>query len=446
MLKLNKQKIFNIFKPKPKIQSNSIIQSHFLTPFGMSLSTPKSQYHHYQIILRKCKAFINSAGIKSLKECPPKLQTEHLQILDAVDQMIFAVLNNINIFHNLAEDEIISIPHDHSLWFGVKLLQREWDRRHEQRTASWFASRGLCITASEVAPALGKGKYKTRKAYIAEKSKPSVKWSNQWTRHGNKYENAVKLVFNHKHGVQIYDLPFLVHPVHSFIGASPDGIIFNGNLVLDKLITVDEKENTTPNMANTLRSESPHSLKTHLIRPTLVEIKCPKIRIPTGEVPIDYAMQMQLQMATAGIDKCIFIDSRISEYRCEEEFVKDSSPEYKGIVVCFFDPKLKSAEREEDMSYHYVPITGGVASQIAEAKRVSLAPPSGLKFEKMSYWKLEGMIAVEYEQDPMWLTTNLGLIKATWDEIQQKRKEYAEDPELLKRDIEKGKRAPKPLV
>ena len=86
------------------------------------------------------------------------------------------------------------------------------------------------------------------------------------------------------HGNEVLEFPLMPHSTISWLGASPDGITTN-----------DE----------------------------MIEIKVPLTREITGKIPLQYWMQMQIQMEVCDIDVCRFVEVKFEEYDTDEDYKKD---------------------------------------------------------------------------------------------------------------------------
>jgi hypothetical protein len=96
-------------------------------------------------------------------------------------------------------------------------------------------------------------------------------------------------------GVAVHEFGLMRHPVHEFIGASPDGINDHG---------------------------------------IMVEIKCPYRRIIDGTVPDQYYTQMQLQLDVCDLDECDYFECEIDELeQTDFESLAATSSSLVGGVV-----------------------------------------------------------------------------------------------------------------
>lgn len=202
-----------------------------------------------------------------------------------------------------------------------------------QRTEEWYLSRKMRITASEIASVLGVNPYKSTAEFWREKlavirNEPEkVKTSTFTTEWGVKYEPVVQNMIRarfHTDSETLFEYGLITHPNISFLGASPDGILFNG---------------------------------------TMIEIKCTVSReIKNYEIVPYYYSQVQTQMECCQLDKCEFIECKFIEYSSFNSFLLDSSKEsifvscenkkkgvilYDGSKYNYYEPKKSDNEKKD---------------------------------------------------------------------------------------------------
>lgn len=167
------------------------------------------------------------------------------------------------------------------------LLSRE---QWAQRTPAWYERRKTLITASDAGPALNipmfSNQRNPRETCIREKVEKKFK-GNHMTRWGQENEPMICQMLEDIFDEKILDVGLLVHNTHSWLGASPDGV-----------------------MEKTGR---------------LVEIKAPYKRqvVPGGHVPKAYWCQMQVQMEVSDIDQTVFCQWQPAHLNHENKEVLD---------------------------------------------------------------------------------------------------------------------------
>lgn len=141
-----------------------------------------------------------------------------------------------------------------------------------QRTADWQAQRTGRITGSRVGAILGLSKYRTRDDVMREMVRQALGAApeftgNEATRYGEAHESDAINAYEQRYGVLVMPSPLVVHPLHDWMAASPDGLV------------------------------GAHGM---------VEVKCP-FRAQYTEPSPEYVAQMQLQMECTGRDWCDFV-------------------------------------------------------------------------------------------------------------------------------------------
>ena len=155
----------------------------------------------------------------------------------------------------------------------------------EQKTDGWFELRKSLLGASEIHKAYGDST-----CFIKDKVMGSSFGGNIWTKHGNKFEPIAASIYAKENSYETFEMCLIRHAKFSWLGASPDRLVFD-----------------------------PKTKKYHLI-----EIKCPPRRTPEdGKIPREYWFQMQTQMACCGICENTFIDCKFLLYTSKSRFLKE---------------------------------------------------------------------------------------------------------------------------
>lgn len=191
----------------------------------------------------------------------------------------------------------------------------------EQKTEKWYKQRYEMITASDIAAILNISPFMSRKRLLKQKTKDynieeNNKTNNFLTRHGNKYEHEALLKYETESGEKCYETGLYQHGTYKWLGASPDGITYNGKLI---------------------------------------EIKCPLKREIKHEIPNYYYPQVQIQMEVCNIDECIFIQYKpsmnandcefdILEIKRDREWFEKTFP----ILQEFWNEVLYNRETKKD--------------------------------------------------------------------------------------------------
>ncbi len=141
----------------------------------------------------------------------------------------------------------------------------------EQRSDEWLALRGTMLTASDLASAIGVNPYEKPSDLLLKKC-GAVKWGgNAATAHGTLLEPIARDLYDARYSRKSHEIGLVQHPVHKWLGGSPDGVTEDGRLI---------------------------------------EIKCPLTRKITPAVPKYYLPQIQLLLEVLDLDVCDFIQYR----------------------------------------------------------------------------------------------------------------------------------------
>jgi hypothetical protein len=171
---------------------------------------------------------------------------------------------------------------------------------------------------------------------------------------------VAKKIYEEETSCSITDVSCVQHPVHAFLGASPDGIVFPTN---------EESRSTRYGR--------------------LVEFKCPFSRVAKDGVPAAYIHQMQMQMECTGIDECEYVEFRFKQVFYAEWVAFQGR---KGIFVIFEDDTVSYAK---DASWE--------------------------KEHQKVHWILQSVKKDFVPKDPEWLPKHFADMKAFWDEVVQHR-------------------------
>jgi len=170
-----------------------------------------------------------------------------------------------------------------------------------QRSPEWYDLRTKRLTASDLAQSMGKGKFGSRKELLYKKAfpdkfpfkvMPALKWGTMMEDVGMRCYKESEPAF-----IQLYEFGLIPHKDISCFGASPDGITNTG---------------------------------------VMVEMKCPYSRQCTNEVPEQYYLQIQGQLATCGLNLCHYVECYFDTFVDVEEYVlacRDLGGKGHGVVL-----------------------------------------------------------------------------------------------------------------
>lgn len=192
-----------------------------------------------------------------------------------------------------------------------------------QQTPEWFANRTAVITGSRVGAILGLSPYAKRDDVMREMVREYLGTEREFTGNaatawGNEHESTAIECYEDETGELVVSSGFVVHPVHNWLGASPDGLVGNDGLI---------------------------------------EVKCPYSGTiaPLSERPHYYA-QIQLQLACTGRQWCDFYTWTPGGSACERvAFDPDWLPDVLMELEAFHKEFLQAIELGDD-SPHLKPL------------------------------------------------------------------------------------------
>lgn len=219
----------------------------------------------------------------------------------------------------------------------------------EQRTNPWYYQRYNMITASDVATALNSNRYQTSRDLLEKKCKsyeiPShegpMNLNIEW---GVKFEPIAHEIYEDICKTDLYEFGLMSHPIYPWLGASPDGVREDG---------------------------------------IMVEIKCPRNRQLSLEIPYMYWIQMQIQMEVCNLYKCHYFDCK---------FVKCTEEEYLN--------NLEHNKKNVNKIY-----TGLLQMEAGPL-----------------YWQLDDYKLTTVDRDSKWFKNSLKELKIFWDNVKKIRK------------------------
>lgn len=244
----------------------------------------------------------------------------------------------------------------------------------DQRTQAWFTKRGEMLTASEIWKSFGHATASARRELILSKLVPPKKQDGPgvgaliW---GTRFEPIAKEIYCHTEKVKLVDLSCVRHSEHSFLGASPDGLI----------LTDDERNGR------------------------LIELKCPISRVFTNDTPIPdaYYHQMQLQLECTGLTECDYVEMQFKTLNYSEWL-----PFQAEFKSCF------AVDTQGNVKYRHILDVRTVHDWQVDV----LTNPMEWQ---ILYWVLVHKRQKLTLKDPDWMPTHFPEMKATWDEVVQHR-------------------------
>jgi len=253
----------------------------------------------------------------------------------------------------------------------------------EQRSEAWYIFRNSALTASNI--------YKifisdySQSQLIIEKSEPfdlnkfKNNNLNSPMHHGQKYEPVSILYYEFINNTQISEFGCVKHSKHSYIAASPDGIVCDEN--------------------------SP-------LYGRMLEIKNVVSREIDGIPKPEYWIQMQLQMEVCDLNECDFLETKFTEYLTQEDYLDDSSNHYRGFIMQF-------CNTNGEVHYEYPPFA---MSKIDNKEyntwtQKQLQNNNTKTYIRNIYWKLEVVSCVLVLRNKLWFKNVQPSIEIFWNNL-----------------------------
>ncbi len=254
--------------------------------------------------------------------------------------------------------------------------------QNDQRTDAWHSKRGEMLTASEIWKTVKDASPASRHEIVLSKLVPRDTGSGGGARAlvwGTQFEPIAKQIYETLHGVKIVDTTCIPHPEHTFLGASPDGIL--------------------------VPEDPAHAMYGHL-----VEFKCPISREfdDTTDVPSAYVHQMQLQMACSGLDVCEYAEFKFKTMTYSE-WISFVAP-YKSVYIVLPDGTVKYKHYEDTRTF-------------SEWKDAVLGEDTDMFQVQLVFWALTKHKFQTVHKDPEWMATHLPYFQETWERVQKHRAE-----------------------
>jgi hypothetical protein len=186
------------------------------------------------------------------------------------------------------------------------------------------------------------------------------------------------MIYEHMYKTRVADFGCLQHDTHLFLGASPDGI------------NVDPASQRYGRM---------------------LEIKNIVNRDITGIPKKEYWIQMQLQMETANLNECDFLETQFSEEDDEDE-VKHKDALMTGTILYFM--------KDGRPHYEYEPI--GTTRAESEAWFAdAMERNQAHMWMKTIHWRLEKMSCVLVLRNKLWFQHAIKVLADLWQTIVKER-------------------------
>lgn len=283
----------------------------------------------------------------------------------------------------------------------------------EQRSKEWYVFRNELISASSIHKVLNDKS--DRRNLIFEKIGINMPFLTcAPIIHGIISEIISQSIYESRNNVKIHEYGCIPHPEHNFIGASPDGVVYE---VLGE-----------------------HDVNGLSLYGRLLEIKNPYSRQITDKIKPDYYSQIVAQQEVCGLPICDFLETNYNYYDNIEDFlncniiIKDY--DIKNIPniylpVCNFSSNFKEKgillKFRKDNSYeselfplHNPYIKENIIKWID--LNIEKYKEKDFEFEKTLYWELKEYSCKTVKFDNEYWLKLYTKSKEVWDKIIELRK------------------------
>lgn len=238
--------------------------------------------------------------------------------------------------------------------------------------------------------------YSSKNQYFLDKCRGSTFKGNIATYHGQKYEQVVVDIYSVLYKTPVLEFGLIPHPEISWLAASPDGITPEG---------------------------------------VMIEIKCPYRRKINGVVPLQYYIQVQLQMEATNLEVCDFLEYEFTEFTSEEEWLDEetlgSNWLNRGLFIQV--EKLNDLEifNPEDNEYIYPEkeLIDDVDALLGWTRYQLTELPKAMKEEFLDklkitvvYWKVPLNSIIRIERDQEWFANVKPVFEKEWAKVGYYRK------------------------
>ena len=279
----------------------------------------------------------------------------------------------------------------------------------EQCTPQWYEDRWNRLSGSNAWKAFGSESQVN--SLIYEKCKPidTSKYQNVNTEsslhHGKRFEPVSTQCYEYMYGAKVEEFGCVPHKTHSFLGASPDGIVVN--------------------------EDCPRYGR-------MLEIKNVTTRVINGVPKEDYWTQMQIQMEVCDLNECDFLETEIYTYPSYEEFAADGTfqksinGKFKGVITQYLvDGKPY---------YEYSPFQCSQEEFEAWGERISEEHASHTWITNI-YYRIDTISCVLVLRNKIWMSAAIGVLRDVWTHVLYDRENGYEHRQPKSRVSAKGKNA-----
>ena len=142
--------------------------------------------------------------------------------------------------------------------------------------------------------------------------------------HGTISEIISQSLYETRNNIIIKEYGCIPHKDFSFIGASPDGVVYN--IIGFDMYNINYEELHPDVIPSTL------SINSIALFGNLLEIKNPYSRTINNSIKKEYQKQITAQQEVCGLSRCDFLENKYNYYNSQEEFLNDKF-DYKNNQI-----------------------------------------------------------------------------------------------------------------
>jgi hypothetical protein len=269
----------------------------------------------------------------------------------------------------------------------------------EQRTPQWYAMRTSMLTASDFVKVTGtdRGRDTFALSKVATGSEGRREVTGRACLHGIVFEPVCRMFYESIRPAVVEEFGLIRHPIHEFLGASPDGIC-------------------------TEASDS-----TYIAR--AVEFKAPYTReIHPGEVPVPYLIQMQGQMEVLDLAMCDYLEC-VCKLHASAQVARAHMEQHSslacGMIIEVYAERRPGNSPSGQSRMVYGPLNNMSPEAVVPACQAFLRSqprPEGdnseMHVHRVQYWTLDRYNLVTVRRNREWFQTTLfPALLTTWERV-----------------------------
>jgi hypothetical protein len=255
----------------------------------------------------------------------------------------------------------------------------------EQCTPQWYIDRWNRLSGSNAWKAFST--QSQINSLIVEKCKPidTNKFKNVNTEsslhHGKRFEPVSTQYYEYIYGAKVAEFGCVPHNEHTFLGASPDGIVVNEEC--ERFGRMLEIKNVTTRKINGIPKE-------------------------------EYWIQMQLQMEVCNLNECDFLETEINtyadynEFEADGTFQKSANGKFKGVISQY--------NVDGQPFYEYAPFQC-TQEEFDKWEEQICEKHSNHTWVTNIYYRIDTISCVLVLRNKKWMRAAIEVLRKVWEQI-----------------------------